>query len=139
MDTAVKKMIAGIAFTGATAVALGAFGSHGLKSIVDESLLLTWKTGVQYQFYHIPLLAIIAWLHAISPRSIYRIAYGITAAGIILFSGSLYLLATRFYLGIEAWTWLGPVTPVGGLMLLIGWGLVFYSTLTHASNSEANR
>lgn len=121
MATTVKRMLVGLCIIGATAVMLGAFGSHSLKGLIDAPLIRTWSTGVQYQFYHLPLLLAAAILHSLTPTAYTRWAYRLAMAGILLFCGSLYLLATRYALGIESWTWLGPLTPIGGLCLVAAW------------------
>lgn len=123
-----RKTIFRIAsFSAMTAVALGAFGAHGLKSLVEPEQLDTFQIGVRYQFYHsFALLAIAVLLH-IRKTSLLVYAAWFFTAGIVLFSGSLYLLAIRFWAGFEG-AWLGPITPVGGLMFIIGWILLFSST-----------
>jgi uncharacterized membrane protein YgdD (TMEM256/DUF423 family) len=100
------------------AVALGAFGAHGLKARIAPELLLVYKTGVEYHFYHafgLILVGLAVWR---LPESGYLRAAGwAMLAGMLLFSGSLYLLALT---GIG---WLGAVTPVGGAAFLAAWGL----------------
>jgi uncharacterized membrane protein YgdD (TMEM256/DUF423 family) len=107
------------AAAGALAVLLGAFAAHGLKARLEPEHLLTFETGVRYQMYH--ALAILAAAALGGGRRWQAAAVGLFAAGIVLFSGSLYLLAARDLLGIEAWRWLGPVTPLGGLCFVAGW------------------
>ncbi len=102
--------------SGFLAVAIGAFGAHGLKEKIDSNLLAAYQTGVQYHFYHTLALAFVALLLARSPDSSLLIASGWAfVIGILLFSGSLYGLA------LGAPRWLGPITPLGGLSLMIGW------------------
>jgi len=105
---------------GFTAVALGAFGAHGLRPLLEaHGTSTTWATAVQYHLLHsVVLLALALHLQrATAPLAARRLARAATlfAAGIALFSGSLYLLA------LGAPRWLGPVTPLGGLSLLAGW------------------
>lgn len=123
-----RKTIFRIASASAmVAVILGAFGAHGLKSHVAPEQLDTFQIGVRYQFYHsFALLAIAVLLH-IRKTSLLVYAAWFFTAGIVLFSGSLYLLAIRHWAGFEA-AWLGPVTPIGGLMFIIGWVLLFLSS-----------
>jgi uncharacterized membrane protein YgdD (TMEM256/DUF423 family) len=103
----------------ALAVAIGAFGAHGLKSHISAELLLTYKTGVEYHFYHALGLLLVGIL-AISMPSVYiKWSAILLSAGIILFSGSLYVLAIT---GIK---WLGAITPLGGLSFIAGWILLF--------------
>ncbi|MFN5355148.1 MAG: DUF423 domain-containing protein [Bacteroidota bacterium] len=99
----------------ALAVATGAFGAHGLKTLVDASALVTWETACRYHFFHALGILIAAFL----PASNARIASRFFLAGIILFSGSLYLLTFRDL--VELPGILGPITPIGGLCMIIGW------------------
>lgn len=103
------------------AVALGAFGAHGLKGKIADDLLAVYETGVRYQMIHgLGLLALAALLR-VAPEAAGGLsaAGGFLLAGIVLFSGSLYLLALT---GVRA---LGAVTPFGGVAFLIGWALLF--------------
>ncbi len=100
------------------AVVLGAFGAHALKSRVELSDLENWKTAVQYQFFH--ALALIFLSNTKLPAGLAGSSSWIFLAGVILFSGSLYLLSTRSISGISAGI-LGPLTPIGGLFLIAGW------------------
>ena len=107
---------------GAMAVILGAFGAHALKTRLSPGDLQVFETGVKYQMYHAFALISIGLLMEKCPlQSTLHIAGYCFMAGIILFSGSLYLLASKILFGIEGWRWLGPVTPLGGLFLIAGW------------------
>ncbi|WP_018996662.1 DUF423 domain-containing protein [Hirschia maritima] len=110
------------------AIMLGAFGAHGLKAVLDEGQLATFETGVRYQFYHAVALFITGFLMMQVHGQIWleRAGY-FFLVGIILFSGSLYLLACRDILPTP--NWIGPITPLGGLCFMIGWALVFVSQL----------
>lgn len=99
----------------AIAVATGAFGAHGLKTLVDASALETWETACRYHFFHALGILITAFL----PVANARMASRFFLAGIILFSGSLYLLTFRDL--VELPSILGPITPLGGLCMIIGW------------------
>ncbi|MFI3218438.1 MAG: DUF423 domain-containing protein [Methylococcales bacterium] len=104
------------AFTG---VAFGAFGAHGLKTIISPEMLVVYQTGVTYQMWHALGLITIALLQQSSPAAKLLIwAANLMFIGIVLFSGSLYALAI---LDIKA---LGMITPFGGVCFLIAWGLV---------------
>lgn len=108
------------------AVVLGAFGAHGLKSMVEPDKVSIFETGVRYQFYHaFALLAVgLVMLHA--PGNKLRMAGKLFTIGIFCFSGSLYLLAVREVLGLEGFTVvLGPITPIGGLIFISGWVYFF--------------
>jgi uncharacterized membrane protein YgdD (TMEM256/DUF423 family) len=96
-------------------VALGAFGAHALKTRLSPDLLAAFDTGVRYQMYHVFALVAAAWGWARWPGRAFAIAGALFLAGILVFSGSLYLLA---FTGTR---WLGAVTPLGGLAFLAGW------------------
>lgn len=107
-------MAAGI--SGGLGVALGAFGAHGLRDRVEERLLETFQTAVQYQMIHTLALLIVAIMMLQSGRNLtLDIAAGAFVVGIFLFSGSLYGLV------LTDMRWLGPVTPLGGLCFIAGW------------------
>ncbi|OWY19440.1 DUF423 domain-containing protein [Sphingobacteriales bacterium UPWRP_1] len=120
-----KNFIVIAALLAAAAVMLGAFGAHGLKAKLTPDQLQVFETGVKYQFYHalgLFLLGLLMFQHHSNPLLVYA-GYAFMA-GILLFSGSLYLLANKTLLGIEGWRWLGPVTPLGGLSFIAGWLLL---------------
>jgi uncharacterized membrane protein YgdD (TMEM256/DUF423 family) len=104
--------------SGACAVALGAFGAHGLKNRLTEEMITIYKTGVEYHFYHtFALLAV--GLAALYLRSgLLSVSGWCFALGILIFSGSLYVLSIS---GIRA---LGAITPIGGLFFIAGWVLL---------------
>lgn len=97
------------------AVALGAFAAHGLKSKLSESMLAVFQTGVQYQFYHSLALLILILLYRHFQQGLLLWSYGFMLAGIVFFSGSLYMLA------LTSNKIFGPITPLGGVCFLIGW------------------
>lgn len=106
-------------------VILGAFGAHGLENHLSADQLSTFETGVRYQFYHALGLILLAILTApMKQNRLLKYAGWLFIVGIILFSGSIYLLACRELLNIESWRWLGPMTPLGGTCFIIGWGLL---------------
>lgn len=109
------------------AVVLGAFAAHGLQSRVAEASIHTFEIGVRYQFYHAFALLILGLLSAQAPaKHLDRAAY-FFLLGILLFSGSLYVLALKSLIGFSV-SWIGPLTPIGGVFFIIGWGfLLLYS------------
>ncbi|MBK9327952.1 MAG: DUF423 domain-containing protein [Sphingobacteriales bacterium] len=117
-----------VAVYGALAVILGAFGAHALKDKLDAYQHTIYEKAVSYQFYHvIALMAVVFLADKIQAKTLTLAGWFFTA-GILLFSGSLYLLATRSLLGTDALTpVLGPVTPLGGLCLITGWVLLAIS------------
>jgi uncharacterized membrane protein YgdD (TMEM256/DUF423 family) len=113
-----KTFIGVGAFIGAAAVILGAFGAHALKTIVTPEHLLSSETGVRYQFYHAFALILVGVLHKEFSGKFLSWAGILFMFGIMLFSGSLYLLST-----MPDMKWLGPVTPLGGVCFISGWVL----------------
>ncbi|WP_444945935.1 DUF423 domain-containing protein [Microbulbifer sp. VTAC004] len=104
------------ALFGASGVALGAFGAHGLRDKVTENLLEAYKTGVQYQMLH--ALALLGVALLIQNRGVHlslTLSGAFFVFGVVFFSGSLYALA------LGGPRWLGPVTPVGGTLMIAGW------------------
>lgn len=105
------------------AVAIGAFGAHGLKNHLSGEMLAIYKTGVEYHFYHALGLLIIGVLAFSMPSVYLKWSAILLSAGIILFSGSLYALALT---GIKG---LGAITPIGGISFIAGWILLFISAI----------
>jgi uncharacterized membrane protein YgdD (TMEM256/DUF423 family) len=110
-------------FYGATGVAIGAFGAHALRPLlIERGMLDAWETGVHYQLFHaVALLGLAAWLRVETGVTALRRARWATACwcvGIAFFAGSLYVLA------LGGPRWVGPVTPLGGLALIVGWAWV---------------
>lgn len=118
------------AFFGGLAVALGAFGAHGLERITtDEKVLHGFQTAVQYQVYHALALLAIALLYEKTPGKWIKWAGNCFVTGIILFSGSLYLLTFLKIQENSAVKIVGPVTPIGGLFFIIGWACLVVAAL----------
>jgi len=115
-------VLAGV--NGFLAVALGAFAAHGLKNMLGPDLLATFQTGVQYHMVHtLALLAVGILILQFPTQAGLRIAGFLFLAGILVFSGSLYVLALS---GIR---WLGAITPIGGVAFLAGWAMLAWSML----------
>jgi uncharacterized membrane protein YgdD (TMEM256/DUF423 family) len=120
-----NRTLAAIAFLGGfSAVAIGAFGAHGLKPHLTDYQREIFETASRYHFYHSLVLLFVSFTIR---NKWMNYAGWCFIAGIFLFSGSLYLLALKNLLHIEHWAFLGPVTPLGGLFFLAGWGLGFFS------------
>lgn len=114
------------ALSGALAVALGAFGAHGLKPHLDEYQMDIWEKAVLYQFVHtLAVLALALFMQHQESAAYLRWSAWLMLLGMLLFSGSLYLLAVRNLLPFSVW-WAGPVTPVGGLCFIAGWVLLLF-------------
>lgn len=123
-----RKIILTASFFGAVAVILGAFGAHGLKNILSADAMAIWTKGIEYQFYHTFALLFLSTFARFRTKLV-DISYFCFTIGIVLFSGSLYLLATREVLHIGFVNFIGPVTPLGGLLLVAGWVLLFFAAL----------
>jgi uncharacterized membrane protein YgdD (TMEM256/DUF423 family) len=110
-------------------VALGAFGAHGLKKIVSQETISIYQTGVQYQMYHALALLLLGVLYERSQSSLLNFAGIFFIAGVVLFSGSLYLLVSLKAMNKISTTGVGMLTPIGGLFFIIGWALLLISLL----------
>lgn len=109
-------------FYGLTSVILGAFGAHAFKKILSPEKLISFETGVQYQMYHALLLIAIGFFLQFQSGIEKGAAWSIIA-GTFLFSFSIYFLSFTEYWGVNL-KFLGPITPLGGLFLIIGWCLL---------------
>ncbi|MCG9664421.1 DUF423 domain-containing protein [Vibrio mediterranei] len=111
--------------SGLLSVALGAFAAHGLKKILSSYLIGVFETGVTYQFIHTLAILLCALLATIVSNPNSRKAFHRAAIcfiiGILFFSGSLYALALT---GVK---WFGPITPMGGVMFMVGWAFLAYA------------
>jgi uncharacterized membrane protein YgdD (TMEM256/DUF423 family) len=103
------------------AVALGAFGAHSLKTKLSPDMLYIFEVGVRYQMYHALGLIAVAWAMTRWPEANLNAAGWAFIVGIVVFSGSLYLLSATDI------RWLGAITPIGGLAFLIGWAILVWS------------
>lgn len=113
------------AILGAMAVALGAFGAHGLKKIVDAETVQTFQTAVQYQMYHSLALLLAGLLYERCSQKLVRTSGVLFVIGIILFSGSLYVLAAGRAGGSSSFDKAGIITPFGGISFIAGWVFLF--------------
>jgi uncharacterized membrane protein YgdD (TMEM256/DUF423 family) len=107
------------ACTGFFAVALGAFGAHGLKAtLASHDTAATWATASHYHLVHAVVLLVLALHGTEGCGVVWRRAWCVLLAGIIVFSGSLYVLS------VTGFKWLGAITPIGGVLLLAGWAML---------------
>ena len=114
---------------GFLAVALGAFGAHALKSRLDSYYLDVWSTAVDYQMYHSLAMLLVAILLMKWPgTALLNTAAYAFCAGIVIFSGSLYLLC------LTGTKWLGAITPIGGVAFLVGWACLALATFRQSSS-----
>lgn len=111
----VSGWLTGAGVAGMTAVALGAFGAHAVKSRVSPEMLKIFETGAHYHLAHAVALLGVAWVADRSPSAVATTAGFAFAVGIVLFSGSLYTMV------LTGARWLGAVTPLGGVAFLVGW------------------
>ncbi|OKS87225.1 DUF423 domain-containing protein [Mucilaginibacter polytrichastri] len=125
-----KQIVVTGALLGVLAVITGAFGAHALKAVLTQSQLEVWHTAVQYHFYHVFALLFLSTFGRFKNNVIFT-GYWLFTLGIVLFSGSLYLLACRDVLGWSWLHWLGPVTPVGGLLFISGWITLAVAAVRH--------
>jgi uncharacterized membrane protein YgdD (TMEM256/DUF423 family) len=112
------------ALIGALSVALGAFAAHGLKQVMPAEAVATFETGVRYQFYHAFALMAVAILYEKFPGALLRWAGNCFQIGILLFSGSLYLLTALKATETVGSKNIGLITPLGGLFFIVGWMLM---------------
>lgn len=123
-----KGFLKTAALLGALSVMLGAFAAHGLKKILTGDDLQIFETAVRYQFYHVFALLAVGILYKEFPGKLMAWAGKFFIAGIILFSGSLYLLCYVKYNQLPL-NWLGAITPFGGAAFIAGWVLLFFAAV----------
>jgi uncharacterized membrane protein YgdD (TMEM256/DUF423 family) len=116
-----KILIAGSIF-GLLSIAFGAFGAHSLKDVISDEALQTFETGARYQIYHAIVLLFVGSTTLIQQRTKKTLLY-LIIFGVVLFSGSIYGLATNSLTNFDFKT-IGFITPIGGLFLIISWGIL---------------
>ena len=126
-----KKIISTGAIFGMIAIILGAFGAHALKKVLSVDALSTFETGVKYQMYHALFLVLIGTLNELSIKT-KKIIYNLVVFGVLFFSGSIYLLATNSLTSFD-FKVIGFITPIGGLLLILGWGVLFFNFIKKKS------
>jgi uncharacterized membrane protein YgdD (TMEM256/DUF423 family) len=115
---------------GGFTVILGAFGAHLLEKLLSAAQLASFETGLRYQFYHVFFLILLSLIPRIEEKDKNKIAL-IISIGILLFSGSIYLLNLQDVLGLNL-GFLGPVTPIGGSLLIFAWFYTAYKIKTYS-------
>ena len=128
-----KKIISTAAILGMIAIILGAFGAHALKKVLTIDQLATFETGVKYQMYHALFLLLIGILTDVAQKTKQKIYY-LTLSGVVLFSGSIYLLATNDLTTFN-FKIIGFVTPIGGLLLILAWGALLLNYFNKKSQN----
>ena len=114
-------------------IILGAFGAHALKEVLKEEQLLSFETGVRYQMIHglgLLIIGLNADRHGFKLQSVYRFLL----LGVLLFSVSIYFLALQDVLGMKL-RFLGPITPIGGLLMIVGWSVYGIQLLRSKNNA----
>ena len=119
-----KPFLKTAAILGALSVAMGAFAAHSLKKILSADNLGIFETAVRYQFYHVFALLAVGILYAVFPSLLLKWAGRLFIAGMILFSGSLYLLIYIKHNALPM-DWVGAITPFGGAAFIAGWIMLF--------------
>ena len=122
-----KKITATAAFVGMFTIILGAFGAHALKKVLTPEQLISFETGVRYQMYQAFFLFFLASQNDILEKT-KKTIFTLITLGTLFFSGSIYLLSTTEITGVN-FKPIGFITPIGGLLLIIAWGMLGYSIL----------
>ncbi len=122
-----KKITATAAFLGMVAIILGAFGAHALKKVLTPEQLISFETGVRYQMYQAFFLFFIASQNDILEKT-KKTIFTLITLGTLFFSGSIYLLSTTGITGIH-FKPIGFITPIGGVLLILAWGMLGYSII----------
>lgn len=121
-----ERKITGVAVVlGMAAIILGAFGAHALKKQLTVEELVTFETGVKYQLYHALFLLFLGMTTMVNEKS-KKTIFQLVVLGVIFFSGSIYLLATKTITGID-FKPLGMITPIGGALLILGWAVLLWN------------
>ena len=118
-----RKIILTGAFLGVLAIILGAFGAHALKAVLSAEQLTSFETGVRYQMYHAFFLFFVASRKELSLKAL-KVIYNLVVTGVLFFSGSIYLLTTKNVTSVD-FKIIGFVTPIGGLLLIFAWIVLF--------------
>ncbi|MFD1614291.1 DUF423 domain-containing protein [Gelatiniphilus marinus] len=129
-----NKILIAASLLGITSVIMGAFGAHGLKASISVESLQTFETGVRYQMYHALFLLFVGSTPLISKKT-KRLIFYFVLIGVFLFSGSIYGLATNPLTAFNFKT-IAFITPIGGLLLIISWGIIFMDFLKIKSKND---
>lgn len=116
-----KFILIKAAIFGVIAVVGGAFGAHALKAVLTAEHLASFNTGVRYQLIHAVVLLVLFLLKDKFDLKQFKIASSLIFWGVILFSGSIYLLTLKNIIGAEWLKFAGPITPLGGALIIVGW------------------
>lgn len=122
-----RKIIAVAAILGAIAIVLGAFGAHGLKQLISPESITVFETGVKYQMYHALFLLFIGTTSLLTEKA-KKTILTLVVTGVLFFSGSIYFLACNALFSFD-FKKIGFVTPIGGLILISAWVLLFLNIM----------
>ena len=122
-----KRIISTGSILGMIAIILGAFGAHALKKVLTIEELSAFETGVKYQMYHALFLLFIGLATELS-KKVKGTIYFLVVFGVLFFSGSIYLLATNSLTSFD-FKVIGFITPIGGLLLILAWGILFLNLM----------
>lgn len=123
-----KKIVLTALVFGMVSIVLGAFGAHALKKVLNADQLNSFEVGVRYMMYHALFLLFLGTTQLILPEQ-KNIVYMLTLVGVLFFSVSIFLLSTTTITGLNL-KFLGPITPIGGLLLILSWSMLFYYIIT---------
>ena len=120
-----RKITSVAALMGITAIILGAFGAHALKKQLSVEQLESFETGVKYQMYH-ALFLLFLGLNTFLNEKVKKTVFQLVVFGVFFFSGSIYLLTTKPITGVD-FKFIGIVTPIGGVLLIMAWSVLFWN------------
>ena len=120
-----RKLISVAALMGITAIILGAFGAHALKKQLSVEQLGSFETGVKYQMYH-ALFLLFLGINTFLNEKVKKTVFQLVVFGVFFFSGSIYLLTTNVITGVD-FEFIGIVTPIGGVLLIMAWSVLFWN------------
>ena len=120
-----RKITSVAALLGITAIILGAFGAHALKKQLSVEQLGSFETGVKYQMYH-ALFLLFLGLNTFLNEKVKKTVFQLVIFGVFFFSGSIYLLTTKPITGVD-FKFIGIVTPIGGVLLIMAWSVLFWN------------
>lgn len=120
-----RKITSVAALMGMTAIILGAFGAHALKKQLSIEQLGSFETGVKYQMYH-ALFLLFLGMNTFLNEKVKKAVFQLVIFGVFFFSGSIYLLTTKAITGVD-FKFIGIVTPIGGVLLMMAWSFLFWN------------
>lgn len=122
-----RKILCTAALLGVIAIILGAFGAHGLKKIVEPESIITFETGVRYQMYNALFLLFLGATPLVAQKA-KKLIFVLVLVGVLFFSGSIYFLACNSLFSFD-FKKIGIITPIGGLLLILGWTVLFLNLI----------